>query len=155
MNNAMNRVEIPAKPEIKLSWEVYDYLVWIVPKGKLTTDEAIREFLSKTLNCGCIDFELPVIKYSTVKGFAEGLAQLVPRHRIVSKQGYIVNPLSADKIREEGLELEEPKGNRGHKVKNYKKFFFHYEDVECLDAEFILRIQKEGIEHFIPMDLDT
>lgn len=146
---------MPEKPDIKLSSEVYDYLVWLVPEGKLTTDEAIRDFLSKTLNCGWIDFELPIIKNSTIKGFATKLVELVPHHRIVSVQGYISNPLNNDKLIKEGFELDEPKGNRGYRVKNHKKQLFNYEAVENLNAEFIMRVQNEGIEHFIPLNLET
>ena len=145
---------MPSKPEISLSREVYDYLVWLVPEGKLTTDAAIRDFLSKISDCGWIDFELPIIKLSTVDGFAQRLVEIVPHHRIVSSMGYVSDPSNVEKLIKEGFEIEAPKGNRGFRVKNHKKHLFCYETVENLNSEFIARIQKEGIERFIPMNLE-
>lgn len=129
--------------------------MWLVPEGKLTTDAAIRDFLSKILNCGHIDFELPIIKISTVNGFAQSLVEIIPHHRIVSSMGYVSNPLNVEKLIKEGFEIEEPKGSREPRVKNHKKYLFCYETVENLNAEFIIRIQNEGIEYFIPMDLEV
>ena len=145
---------MPSKAEISLSREVYHYFVWLLPDGKLTTDDAIRDFLSKILDCGWIDFELPIIKISTVNGFAQSLVKIVPHHRIVSSMGYVSDPSNVEKLIKEGFEIEAPKGNRDFRVKNHKKHLFCYETVENLNAEFIMRIQKEGIEHFIPMNLD-
>lgn len=147
-------IEIPAKPGIMLSSEVYDYFVWLVPKGKLTTEDMIHKYIAKTLKCAWIGFNSPVLKYLTKTEFAMKLIDLVPYHRIVSTRGYVYNPIYIEELKKEGFIIENSKGNRGLRVKDYKKCMFNYDEVEDLDENLIMQIQNEGIEHFVPLDLN-
>ena len=49
---------IPAEKEIRLSQEIYYYMLMQVPQGRLTRDCDIREYLNELYEASYIDFDI-------------------------------------------------------------------------------------------------
>ncbi len=134
-------ITIPAKKSIVLSKAVYYYLVSLIPKGKLTTDEDIGKYLEEK-------FGAYVEDYNSIFYFQDNylweLMRILPLHRVISDRGEF-DSLEKSKLIEEGFEVV-PKKNNNYcmKVVDYKKHLVKFgEDIE-VDKELLEKINKDG-----------
>ena len=129
-NGSKKRViHIPAAPGVVLSEMAKYRLTSIVPVGRLTTDTAIRNYLSKLFDVSWVDFERDYIAFMPVLMNEQAFTQL-NLHRIVSDSG-IVDWAHKDKLRDEGFELVPSNRSKGNlMVMDYKKYLFDF-DKEC------------------------
>ena len=96
---------IPAGKEIRLSQEIYYYMLMQVPQGRLTRDCDIREYLNELYGTSYIDFDI-LATLRTMPGYHEYMTRIVervPKHRLVSTQGYVSDGLCIEKLQAEGL----------------------------------------------------
>lgn len=61
---------IPAGKEIRLSQEIYYFMLMQVPQGQLTRDCDIREYLNELYGVACIDFDI-LATLRTLPGYSE------------------------------------------------------------------------------------
>ena len=133
-------VEIPAKSGLKLSEVVYFYLVYLVPKGRLTRYDDIVKYLEKKFNVFRVEFCRP---FNFDWNYWCKFIDYVPLHRVVTSYGYI-EPLKRNKLIEEGFVIEEPSvKNRGPKVKDYKKYLFDFEKETDISLDFLKQINEQ------------
>lgn len=79
---------IPAGKEIRLSQEIYYYMLMQVPQGRLTRDCDIREYLNELYGASYIDFDI-LATLRTIPGYHEYMTRIVervPKHRLVSTE---------------------------------------------------------------------
>ena len=65
---------IPAGKEIRLSQEIYYYMLMQVPQGRLTRDCDIREYLNELYGASYIDFDI-LATLRTLPGYSEYMAR--------------------------------------------------------------------------------
>ena len=146
-NGKKHRIEyIPAAPGVVLSEMAKYRLTSLVPLGRLTTDTAIRYYLSKIFDVSWVDFERDYIAFMPVLLNEQAYAQL-NLHRVVSDSG-IVDWVHKDKLRDEGFELIPSNRSKGRLiVKDYKMYFFDFEKECSLTVE---DFRKYKLERVIP-----
>lgn len=133
-----------AKLGIELSEVVKNYMVSLVPSGRLTRDRDMLEYLSKVFNVSWAEFKrdqrfiIPLITNSAVYDD-------VPNHRVVSDRG-IAYPLTEDKLRSEGHKLIQTKITKyGLQVKDYKKYLFDFEKEANINIDELKALCQEGL----------
>ena len=67
---------IPAGKEIRLSQEMYYYMLMQVPQGRLTRDCDIREYLNELYGASYIDFDI-LATLRTMPGYHEYMTHIV------------------------------------------------------------------------------
>lgn len=113
---------IPAGKEIRLSQEIYYYMLMQVPQGRLTRDCDIREYLNELYGASYIDFDI-LATLRTLPGYSEYMARIVekvPKHRLVSTLGYVSDGMCIEKLQAEGFKILPAKGNRGERCLTIK-----------------------------------
>lgn len=142
---------IPAGKEIRLSQEIYYYMLMQVPQGRLTRDCDIREYLNELYGVVCIDFDI-LATLRTLPGYSEYMARIVekvPKHRLVSTLGYVSDGMCIEKLQAEGFKILPPKGDRGERVLNYKKYLFDFKKASTVNKAVLDQIQREGLRAFL------
>lgn len=131
---------IPGKPVLRLSEVVYFYLVYLVPKGRLTQYNDVIEYLKTKFGDYHIELHRPLnVSWDYWCKFID----YVPFHRVVSSGGFI-EPLNRDKLISEGFELEEvKKQNRGWKIVNHKKYLFDFEKETDVTLDYLKKINEQ------------
>ena len=134
----------PAKPGVELSEVVRNYMVSLVPRGRLTRDRDMLEYLSKVFNVNWVAFKrdqrfsIPLIMNNSVYDD-------VPNHRVVSDRG-IVYPLTEDILCSEGHELIQTKITKcGLQVKDYKKYLYNFEKEANINIDELKIFCHEGL----------
>ncbi len=74
---------IPAGKEIRLSQEIYYYMLMQVPQGRLTRDCDIREYLNELYGASYIDFDI-LATLRTLPGYSEYMARIVEKVRNIA-----------------------------------------------------------------------
>lgn len=69
---------ISAGKEIRLSQEIYYYMLMQVPQGRLTRDCDIREYLNELYGASYIDFDI-LATLRTMPGYHEYMTRIVDR----------------------------------------------------------------------------
>ena len=103
---------ISAGKEIRLSQEIYYYMLIQVPQGRLTRNCDIREYLNELYGASYIDFDI-LATLRTMPGYHEYMTRIVervPKHRLVSTQGYVSDGLCIEKLQAEGFTILPAKG---------------------------------------------
>lgn len=142
---------IPAGKEIRLSQEIYYYMLMQVPQGQLTRDCDIREYLNELYGVACIDFDI-LATLRTLPGYSEYLARIVekvPKHRLVSTQGYVSDGMCIEKLQAEGFTILPAKGNREERVLDYKKYLIDFKKESTVNKAVLDQIQREGLRAFL------
>lgn len=142
---------IPAGKEIKLSQEIYYYMLMQVPQGRLTRDCDIREYLNELYGVTCIDFDI-LATLRTLPGYSEYMARIVekvPKHRLVSTLGYVSDGMCIEKLQAEGFTILPAKGNRLERVLDYKKYLFDFKSASAVNKAVLDQIQREGLRAFL------
>lgn len=142
---------IPAGKEIRLSQEIYYYMLMQAPQGRLTRDCDIREYLNELYGVVCIDFDI-LATLRTLPGYSEYMARIVekvPKHRLVSTRGYVSDGMCIEKLQAEGFTILPPKGDRGERVLNYKKYLFDFKKASTVNKAVLDQIQREGLRAFL------
>lgn len=142
---------MPKGKEIELSEEVRYYMLLQVPKGRLTRDQDIREYLGKLYGASYIDFITP-LRMRPIFDYDKYINRIldnVPFHREVSSLGYTYNPEYIKKLKEEGFVILPKSGNRTERVEDYKKYLFDFEKESSVDLSVLEKISKEGIETYL------
>lgn len=142
---------ISAGKEIRLSQEIYYYMLMQVPQGRLTRDCDIREYLNELYGVVCIDFDI-LATLRTLPGYSEYMARIVekvPKHRLVSTRGYVSDGMCIEKLQAEGFTILPPKGDRGERVLNYKKYLFDFKKASTVNKAVLDQIQREGLRAFL------
>ena len=128
--------------EREVSQAVYQYLLSLVPYGKLTHYEAISNYVAKLygekiLSCnGLMRFHSP----------AEWdiLLKYVPRHREVSSSGMLLHTYQAEKLREEGHTIVPySRRNDSPKVENARNFWFDFDKEANVDPNILYDIDRK------------
>lgn len=117
------------RKEIRLSEEIYYYMLMQVPQGRLTRDCDIREYLNGIYGATWIDFDI-LAALRTLLGYSEYMERIVkkvPKHRLVSTQGYVSDGMCIEKLQAEGFTILPPKGDRGERVLDYKKISVQFQ----------------------------
>ena len=122
-----------------------------VPHGRLTRDCDIREFLNGLYGVTWIDFDiLPTLR--TLPGYSEYMERIVekvPKHRLVSTQGYVSDGMCIEKLQAEGFTILPAKGNRTERVLDYKKYLFNFKGTPTVIKAVLDQIQEEGLSAFL------
>ena len=142
---------IPAGKEIRLSQEIYYYMLMQVPQGQLTRDYDIREYLNELYGAACIDFDI-LATLRTLPGYSEYMARIVekvPKHRLVSTLGYVSDDMCIEKLQAEGFTILPAKGNREERVLDYKKYLFDFKKASTVNKTVLDQIQREGLRAFL------
>ncbi len=142
---------IPAGKEIRLSQEIYYYMLMQVPRGRLTRDCDIREYLNELYGVSYIDFDI-LATLRTMPGYHEYMTRIiesVPKHRIVSTLGYVSDGLCIEKLQTEGFTILPAKGNRVERVFDYKKYLFNFKETSTANKAVLDQIQEEGLSAFL------
>lgn len=74
---------IPAGKEIRLSQEIYYYMLMQVPQGRLTRDCDIREYLNELYGASYIDFDI-LATLRTMPGYHEYMMRIVKGSRNIA-----------------------------------------------------------------------
>ncbi len=142
---------IPAGKEIRVSQEIYYYMLMQVPQGRLTRDCDIREYLNELYGATCIDFDI-LATLRTLPGYSEYMARIVekvPKHRLVSTRGYVSDGMCIEKLQAEGFTILPAKGNRLERVLDYKKYLFDFQSASAVSKAVLDQIQREGLRAFL------
>ncbi len=142
---------IPAGKEIRLSQEIYYYMLMQVPQGRLTRNCDIREYLNELYGASYIDFDI-LATLRTMPGYHEYMTRIVervPKHRLVSTQGYVSDGLCIEKLQAEGFTILPAKGNRTERVLDYKKYLFNFKGTPTVNKAVLDQIQREGLRAFL------
>lgn len=142
---------IPAGKEIRLSQEIYYYMLMQVPQGRLTRDCDIREYLNELYGASYIDFDI-LATLRTLPGYSEYMARIVekvPKHRLVSTLGHVSDGMCIKKLQAEGFKILPAKGNRGERVLDYKKYLFDFKKASTVNKAVFDQIQREGLRAFL------
>ena len=142
---------MPAGKEIRLSQEIYYYMLMQVPQGQLTRDCDIRKYLNELYGAACIDFDI-LATLRTLPGYSEYMAHIVekiPKHRLVSTLGYVSDGMCIEKLQAEGFTILPAKGNREERVLDYKKYLFNFKKASTVNKVVLDQIQREGLRAFL------
>ena len=131
---------MPEKTWMRLSEIVYFYLVYLVPKGRLTRYDDIVKYLEKKFDVHHVEFCRP---FNLSWDYWCKFIDHVPLHRVVSSRGY-TEPLNKAKLISEEIIIEETTtGNRGPRVKDYKKYLFDFEKETDISLDFLKKINEQ------------
>ena len=117
-------------------------LICMIPEGRVATETEIRAFFHRRYNCDEVQFAPPTpIFAKRLKGQLVPImipqpgqeVEKIPNWRVVSQRGF-VDFLSAEKLREEGVEVVE--SGRGYRVPAYKEIGIRFDKLltEVKDA---------------------
>ena len=146
-------IHIPAGSSVKLSQEVYLYMLMQVPPGRLTRWKDIEAYLARKFGVHHIrEFDtLPMairnIQYTREnRDYITLFSKYIPEHREVSAIGYLEGSLDqADKLIGEGFVIE-PKGAKNKPaVKDYKKHLFDFDKEADISIETLQDVEQNGL----------
>lgn len=142
-NKTCKHVYIPAAPHVTLSETAKYQLLMLVPRGRLTTDTAIRSYLAKMFGVHGVEFERVYDETARMTWEDESRKRL-NLHREVSDSG-IINPGCEDELREEGFELIPSNRSKGNlRVKDFKRYLFDFEKECTLTIKDFKKYKKES-----------
>ncbi len=90
--------------------------------------------------------------YERCRGIIEYMTRIVervPKHRLVSTQGYVSDGLCIEKLQAEGFTILPAKGNRTERVLDYKKYLFNFKGTPTVNKAVLDQIQREGLSAFL------
>lgn len=134
-NEGFNKVHDSTKGPMYISSpKEIEKLIKKVPKGKLTSTKEFTDYLTKKYKT---EFTCPlttgifvsIVANKTEEERIQGKKDLTPYWRVIKANGdiydrYLGQPShQMEYLEAEGFTLELKKSGKGHKVKDYKKFF--------------------------------
>lgn len=133
---------------IILSRDLEYFLNLLVPEGKLTRDDDMRNFLHSVFGGTWIDYDPPckVRGYLNYDKYMQSIVSTVPFHRVVGSRGHVDREEHICKLRSEGHTIIPPKGKFGARVKDYKRCLYDFTQEAYINKEYLTRIHYEGLD---------
>ena len=143
----------PAGSCVKISEEVYLFMLMQVPPGRLTRWKDIEAFLARKFGVHHIEefdrvpMSIRNIKYShNGREYIALFSKFIPAHREVSAIGYLEGPLDqAEKLISEGFTVVQKGAYNKSAVKDYKKYLFDFDKEANISLEILQDIDQNGL----------